>query len=109
MNIDLAPHAVYDIDNAAEYLEVEKDGGGTRFRNDLARVLTRLERFPQSSELLEPFSAKYPGLRVTRLRKFRRYAVYYQLLADSILVVRVLHGSRNTAVIFGPDPDPPWD
>jgi hypothetical protein len=62
--IDFKPHALYDIDNAAEYLEVEKEGGGTRFRNDVARVLARLERFPLSSELFEPPSARHPGLRV---------------------------------------------
>jgi len=104
VNIDFTPHAVYDIDTAAEYLEVEKEGGGARFRNDLDRVLDRLQRLPESAGLLEPPSARHPGLRVTRLSKFRRYAIYYQHSADGILVVRVLHGSRNVAAIFGPDP-----
>lgn len=107
MTIDFTPHAVYDIDSAAEYLEVEKDGGGARFKADLTKVLDRLEQFPESAELFDPPAEKQPGLRVTVLSKFDRYTVYYRPTPDGILVVRVLHGSRNAAVIFGPDPDPP--
>lgn len=107
MSIDFTPHALYDIDNAAEYLEVERAGGGTRFRNDLQQLLDRLERLPASAALLEPPSSAYSGLRQSQLRVFVHYAVYYQPTADGILVVRILHTSRNVAAIFNPDPDPP--
>jgi hypothetical protein len=54
VSVDFTPHAVYDIDTAAEYLEAQKDGGGIRFRNDLSRALERLERLPESAQLFEP-------------------------------------------------------
>jgi plasmid stabilization system protein ParE len=107
VSIDFTPHAVYDIDNAVEYLEVEKVGGGSRFRTELTHLLTRLEQLPESAPLYEPPSPKQPGLRVAQLSKFDRYAVFYRPTPDGILVVRVLHTSRNIAAIFGPDPDPP--
>lgn len=107
MSIDFTPHALYDIDNAAEYLETHRVGSGGRFRAELAQVLSRLERFPESAELLDPPSPNHPGLRVAGLVRFYRYAVYYRPTADGILVVRVLHTSRNVTAILNPDPPPP--
>jgi toxin ParE1/3/4 len=109
VSVDLTPHALYDIDNAAEYLEAEKDGGGGRFREDLGRALTDLEQFPEAAELFDPPSPRHPGLRFTRLRKFRRYAVYYRPVPGGILVVRVLHVARDADAVFGPDPPEPPD
>jgi plasmid stabilization system protein ParE len=105
VSIDFTPHAVYDIDTVAEYVEVARVGGGSRFRDDLAQRLGHLERFPETGELFEPPNRRYPSLRVGRLKRFRRYAVYYLPAEGGILVVRVLHTSRNIAVIFSPDPD----
>jgi plasmid stabilization system protein ParE len=107
VSIDFTPHAVFDIDIAMEYLEVGRTGGGTRFRDDLQHVLARLERLPQSGGPLDPPSTLYPELRVARLSKFKHYAVFYTPTTGGILVVRVLHTSRNADAIFNPDPDPP--
>jgi plasmid stabilization system protein ParE len=107
VSIDFTPHAVYDIDTIAEYLEVGKARGGSRFRDDLAHRLAHLEQFPSAAQLFEPPTPRHPGLRVGRLLKFRRYAIYYRPVDGGILVLRVLHTSRNVAVSFAPDPDPP--
>jgi toxin ParE1/3/4 len=103
VSVDFTPHAVYDIDTASEYLEAEREGGGPQFRHDLARLLARLERLPESAPLFEPPRPRYPGLRIARLHKFRHYTVYYQPVPGGILVVRCLHGARNIDAIFGPD------
>jgi plasmid stabilization system protein ParE len=107
VSIDFTPHAVYDIDNAAECIETHRAGSAGRFRADLMQVLARLERLPESAELLDPPSTNHPGLRVAGLRRFHHYAVYYLPTSDGILVVRVLHTSRNAAATFNPDPEPP--
>jgi plasmid stabilization system protein ParE len=101
VSIDFTPHAVYDIDDAAERLETRRGGAGARFRRDLQELFVRLERLPQSAEEYEPPSPRFPGLRVAQLSRFKHYAVYYQPTADGILVVRCLHGSRNISAIFG--------
>lgn len=103
MSVNFTPLAVYDIDTAAETLEAGRNGGGQRFREDLAKLLARLERLPESAPSYEPPSPRYPGLRVARLAKFHRYSVYYVITPEGILVVRCVHGSRNIAAIFGPD------
>jgi toxin ParE1/3/4 len=106
VSIDLTPHAVCDIDTAAEYLERGRAGGGTRFRHDLQTTLGRLERLPDSGGPLDPPSPRYPAMRVARLARFKRYAVYYLPTPDGILVVRVLHTSRDASAILDPNPDP---
>jgi toxin ParE1/3/4 len=103
VSVDLTPHALYDIDNAAEYLEADKPGGGGRFRDDLDRTFERLERFPEAAELFDPPIPRHPGLRRTPLKKYRRYVIYYRPVSDGILVVRVLHAARDAGLIFGPD------
>ncbi|VTU02302.1 Plasmid stabilization system protein OS=Singulisphaera acidiphila (strain ATCC BAA-1392 / DSM 18658 / VKM B-2454 / MOB10) GN=Sinac_3255 PE=4 SV=1: Plasmid_stabil [Gemmataceae bacterium] len=107
MSIDFTPHAVYDIDTASEYLEAEKAGGGGRFRADLTQLLAQLELLPEAADLHDPPNPRHPGLRFRQLPVFWHYAVYYRPVPDGILVVRVLHTSRNVAAIFAPDPDPP--
>jgi plasmid stabilization system protein ParE len=101
VSIAFSPMAVYDIDDAAETLELGRQGSGARFRADLQKVLARLERLPESGAEYEPPSPNYPGLRQMQLIKFWRYTVYYQPTADGIFVVRCLHGSRNVSAIFG--------
>jgi toxin ParE1/3/4 len=107
VSIDYTPHAIYDIDTISETLEAGRTGGGTRFQSELQTLLARLERFPDSSGLYDPPSPTFPNLRVARLSRFRHHAVFYQPTSDGILVVRVLHTSRNVDLIFNPDPDPP--
>lgn len=108
MSVDFTPHAVYDIDTTANVLEDGQAGGASRFREALRQTFERLDRFPESAALFDPPAARYPSLRVTRVSKrYQYYAVYYQPTADGILVVRVLHNSRDIVAIFDPDPDPP--
>jgi plasmid stabilization system protein ParE len=96
---------VYDIDTAAEQLEADRVGGGARFRENLSTLLARLERFPESAAVYESPSPRYAGLRTAQLSKFRNHAVYYVVTPEGILVVRVLHASRNVAAIFNSDPN----
>jgi hypothetical protein len=100
MSIDFTPHAVYDIDTAAEELECFRAGNGSKFRLDLQQLFDRLERLPESAAEYEPPNSRLPGLRVTQLSKSKRYAVFYQTIPNGILIVRCLHASRNIAAIF---------
>ncbi len=106
MSIDFTPHALFDIDNAAEYIEARRAGSAARFQAELDRVFKRLERLPESGPALDPPSARYPAVRVARLPKFH-YAVYYRPTADGVLIVRVIHPARDSDAILYSDPDPP--
>ena len=35
------------------------------------------------------------GIRVSRIRRFKNYLIFYRVLDDGIEVVRVLHGARD--------------
>jgi plasmid stabilization system protein ParE len=87
---------------AAEFLELQKAGGGSRFREDLARMVALLEQFPEMAQLYEPPNPRFPGLRVARLTKFRHYAVFYCPETPGIRIIRVLHTSRDIVAIFAP-------
>lgn len=107
MSVDLTPHAVHDIDTAADDLEERRAGTAGRFRDALLQTFERLEQLPESAALLDPPSTRYVGLRVAQVSRFKSYAVYYRPTSDGVLIVRVLHASRNADPILYPDPDPP--
>ena len=50
-----------------------------------------------------PRNALRPGLRVVFQHN---YAAYYEIKANEILVVRILHGARDTAVLSQDEANP---
>jgi toxin ParE1/3/4 len=103
MSIDVAPRAQSDIEMAIDELGRWRAFAGDRFLDRLHAALTRLEQLPYIAGRYEPTNPAFPDLRVYTIRKDYGYIVYYVPAADGIVVVRVLHGSRNLAAIFGGD------
>jgi len=52
-----------------------------------------LRHFPFSAPLREQFA---PGLRVTF---HGAYAIYYRSVPDAVVIIRVLHGSRDAVTL----------
>lgn len=67
----------------------------TQFLSGFAADLNRLQNFPEAGAPRPQLAA---GLRVTF---HGRYAIYYLHRSDQVVVVRVLHGSRDVAAITG--------
>lgn len=59
----------------------------------MEKSFEKLQNFPLSGALREMFA---PGMRVTFQDK---YAIYYLPANDELVIVRVLHGARDSAAI----------
>lgn len=89
-SVNLRPSAETDIEEAYEYLEEVHTGLGKQFIARVRQVLERIESMP------EMYAIVFQDVRAVRLRQFR-YVVYYMVLVDSIDVLAVLHGSRDSS------------
>ncbi|MFO0825859.1 MAG: type II toxin-antitoxin system RelE/ParE family toxin [Gemmataceae bacterium] len=104
MSIVFAAAALADLDQIEDDLRAVGPHVLLLFHERLARALSLRESFPLSAPEYQPPDPRLPGMRYFPIRRFNAYAVFYQPTESGIRVVRVLHTSRNLAVLFTPDP-----
>jgi plasmid stabilization system protein ParE len=87
--IIFAPLARLEFEEAAAWYEEQRAGLGEEFRIEvnatLQQVLKSPERFRLASRLTHQI----------RLRRFRKYGVYYSIEPKVINVIAIFHSSRN--------------
>lgn len=77
-----------EIHEAFRHYQRERKGLGQEFKAELKATLNRIRRMPS---LLAPI---YADVRFARTNRFP-YVVYYRELQEVILVIAVLHASRD--------------
>lgn len=80
--------AEIEISEAYFYFEGKRQGLGDEFLDRLDEVLARISEAP------ELYALERNGIRRVKLRQFP-YVLGYSVDADRIIVLGVLHGSRN--------------
>ena len=91
MRIRLTQHAVDDLRDAVDHYD-DVAGLGEEFLDQFDNLVERLLMFPNGAPPVEGF----PGVRRARIRRFP-YGAFYRLDGDDLVVLRVLHGRRDTA------------
>lgn len=84
------PPADLDVEAAFEWYENERPGLGAEFLDELRAAYKRIADGPLRYRELRG------GIRRALLRRFS-YAVYFAIEADIVVVVAVLHASRDPA------------
>lgn len=79
-----------DIESTFQWYENEQQGLGLEFLEELRATYTRIVEGPLKYEELRS------GIRRALVRRFP-YAVYFSIEADVIVVLTVLHASRDPA------------
>ena len=88
MPVELLPIARDDVNNALVYIAIEDPDAADKLLDELLAALDQLSRFP--------LSAPEVMIGGKRLRKYDRvpvhpYNVYYRIIGDRVVVMRVLH------------------
>jgi toxin ParE1/3/4 len=84
------PSVDLDVEAAFEWYENEQPGLGMEFLDELRAIYNRIADGPLKYQDLRG------GIRRTLLRRFP-YAVYFAIEGDIVIVVAVLHASRDPA------------
>ncbi len=92
------PAAEKDYDWIAMYLAERNVSAAWRFCESVEKTVAMLCRTPAMGEM-----CRYAPNRGIRLRgdvEFPKYLIFYRVENDTLLIVRVLHGSRDYANLF---------
>jgi toxin ParE1/3/4 len=87
--------ALSDMDEIAETIRQDRPRSAVRFLNAVQSTVQRLLEQPESAGLFESENVELEGLRVSLVRGFKKYLLFYRIQENSIHVERVLHGARN--------------
>ena len=89
-----------DVRNIAHYIARDNPQAAGLFEIEFAEAIERLREFPQMGHTTKEFHE--PVLLARISERFRRYLICYRIVNDSrIRIVRVLHGARDIAAVFG--------
>ncbi len=80
-----------DVREIGRWYEKKRTGHGRAFRNELKRLLVRLDANPMHWAEDE----RYPGVRVCEMDLFP-YLVYYSVTEEEVAILAVIHSSRDS-------------
>jgi plasmid stabilization system protein ParE len=88
MNVDFLAPAEAEFEDAISYYNTQGEGLGFEFAAEVKRTLERIVQYP---EAWSPLSKRTRRCRTNRFP----YAVIYQTREDTILIVAIMHLSRD--------------
>jgi plasmid stabilization system protein ParE len=88
MKVLFSDFAAGEVQDAAAYLDLELEGLGRAFEEDVRRAAVLISRFPESG------SSERRGIRRILLHKFP-YKLIYTIKSDHILIIAVAHQHRR--------------
>ena len=84
-----------------QYIRQHNPRAALRFLDAAEAMFRQLASMPGMGQRHETENPLYQELRCFPISKFPSHIVYYKPLADGIIVIHVLHGSRDVDQIFG--------
>lgn len=98
--LTVRPQALADLREAALYLNGQRPYLGRRLLSSVHQTLRELLLMPRSGSL-KFYPGSRPELRQWPVKGWANYLIFYRILEnDDILVVRVLHSSRDIQTIL---------
>jgi plasmid stabilization system protein ParE len=83
------PPAVADIIGVAEWYDDQQPGLGDEFVADVDAVIKSLPNNPYA------YAIRFADVRCARLKRFKKYGVYYFIWHDEVIVFSVFHGNQH--------------
>lgn len=94
-NVDLSPEARRDMRDIARYTTREwGEAQAERYVEQLAEAFARIGRYPEIGVRREEIDQGLRSLPV------QNHVVYYEILSDAVLVLRVFHQRMDVARAF---------
>ena len=103
MNINRFRDALVDIVDNAYYIDGSgRSDAARRFVDAVQDACKQLADMPGMGVLRDYGNPANAGMRMWPVPAFPRYLIFYKVAGSELQILRVLHGSRDLAAIFGP-------
>jgi toxin ParE1/3/4 len=101
MYCQTTPEADRDLDSLADYYAVRENIDlALRFLRSAQETFNFLVEHPQTGWRCRWVNRVLAGTRVFPIQGFKKLLVFYRIDGDRLLIIRVLHGSRDIEKIF---------
>ncbi len=97
---------VKDLDDLAAYIQRDSLEMAIRFLEAAQDTFALLSRTPELGGVFDLPNPHLSGMRVWRIKGFPSILVFYRPVAGGVEIIRVLHGARDFAVLFGDESGP---
>jgi len=88
MNIEFLPIAKLELDDAIGYYELQLEGLGRRYKEEVRTSLQRISIFPNAWAIIRP------NIKKCVMHKFP-YNILYSIDEDTILIIAIAHHHRR--------------
>lgn len=89
------PRAIRDLHEHFNFIASDRVSAARRFLKQVRSTLDSLARFPGIGRVFETDDPLLQEVRVTTVKSFRNYLVFYRASNDALEVLTILHGARN--------------
>ena len=97
------PQVIRDLIDIATYLAENNLENSDRFLFAAEETLKQLGQMPQLGKKCQFSNSRLQNIRVFAVKGFRKYLVFYQIIATGVEIIRVIHGSRDIETILEGD------
>lgn len=95
MQIIKGPQVFDDLVNCAERIAEGNEEVAVRFIDAFDASVERLRQFPHIGTRCRFRSVELQGLRRWFVQGFEKYLIFYQVIGDTLEIVRLIHSSRD--------------
>lgn len=99
--VTISPDADRDLLEIAAYIGLDSPDAALRFIDASMEACESLGRFPDRGKPMVTLSPRLSGLRWVLIRGFPHYIAFYVVDKRSVLVLRMLHGTRDLEGLLG--------
>ena len=100
-SVDYSPDARTDIVEIGAYFAERNPAVEERFNQAVSRTARMLADQPGLGKRCQFESPEYTDLRVRTIIGFRNYLIFFRSNPLTLTEVRIIHGARNYAEMFG--------
>ena len=93
-DLQISPAAEADLDDIWDYVATDNPTAADRLIDSLSAQFEALAQFPGIGRRRDDIQ---PG---SRSFAFGKYVIYYNMIGQSLVISRVLHGARDIKTIF---------
>lgn len=90
-----------DIEEILLYISHDNPAAAVAVREAIENTCETIARMPEIGSRRTVDNPLLEGIRLLPVKKFENYLIFYQPTEEGVLIVRVLHGARDIAALFG--------